>query len=108
MPRYRIPNSEFTAKNKHTYIPEGEVEVHLLHASDCIFIDTKYLPGYGPDPEPAVEPAEEEEEALVDKPNETWTKQELMDHAKELDIYDPDMENRSHTKAKILKAINSL
>ncbi len=111
MPRYRIPNSEFTAKNKHTYIPEGEKEVHLLHAAGCIFIDTEYLPGYGPQPEPVEEPLEEpveEEETTVDEPNEAWTKKELIDHAKEHDIYDPDMENRGYTKAKILEAINSL
>ncbi len=52
MPRYRIPNAKFTAKDKHKFIPEGEKEVHLLHAADCIFIDTVYLPGYGPEPEP--------------------------------------------------------
>lgn len=105
MPRYRIPNSEFTAKKKHTYIPEGEKEVHLLHAADCIFIDTEYLPGYGPQPEP-----EEDIETTVKEvvPDETWTKKQLIDRAKEHNIYDPAMENRSYTKAEILKAINSI
>lgn len=112
MPRYRIPNEKFKAEDKRSYYPEGEKEVHMLHAADCIFIDTEYLPGYGPTPEPVEEPVEEEpveeDEDVVDEPNETWTKAQLIDHAKENDIYDPAMENRSYTKATILEVINSL
>lgn len=110
MPRYRIPNDKFTAKDKHKFIPEGEKEVHLLHAADCIFIDTDYLPGYGPEPEPVEEEATEEtpEEAeMVAGPSTDWPKKKLIKHAKKLKVYTKKMNERSFTKAKILDAINS-
>ncbi len=38
------------AKNKHKFIPEGQKEVSMIFATDVLFIDTEYLPGYGPEP----------------------------------------------------------
>jgi hypothetical protein len=58
MPRHRIPMDVWTkagAKNKHKFIPEGEKETQMIFAADCIFIDTDYRPGYGPEPEKTFE-----------------------------------------------------
>ena len=100
------------------YVPlESERPLKVIHASHCVFVETEYRPGHEPEPEPepeeeptveettSEEPTPEEEEVV---PDESWNKSDLINYAKEHDIYKPEMEERGYTKADILDDIKNL